>query len=74
MSLPSAKAKEKFGSNAKAKIATVNTKEEIRRYDFAYQSECGDHRWQAGQQVKAHFNRQLGQTPPVSKVFHWWPH
>jgi hypothetical protein len=74
MQLPSAKAKEKFGSEAIARIATVLTKEERRRYDVAYQSECGDHRWQAGQPVKTHFNRQLGQTPPVSKVFHRWPH
>jgi hypothetical protein len=41
---------------------------------FAYQSECVNHRLQERHWVSVHWWRQDGQTPPVSKVFHSFPH
>jgi hypothetical protein len=40
---------------------------------FAYQSECGDHRLQERHCVSVHWCRHAGHTPPVSNVFHSYP-
>src|ERR1700756_5377867 len=45
-----------------------------RSHEWAYQSESADHRLHERHWVSVHWCRQTGQTPPVSKVFHSFPH